>query len=112
MRKILLGTTAVVSAAFGAAVITPNRAEAVAVVGFAIRNPDDGLRAAQVIREQFGIGAAVVTLGEQGMVVVTAEGSAVIPTQARQVFDVTGAGDSAVATLAVALGKGTSLRDA
>ena len=96
----------------GAAVITPNRAEAVAVVGFAIRNPDDGLRAAQVIREQFGIGAAVVTLGEQGMVVVTAEGSAVIPTQARQVFDVTGAGDSAVATLAVALGKGTSLRDA
>jgi len=96
----------------GSAVITPNRAEAVAVVGFAIRGPDDGLRAAQTIRERFGIGAAVVTLGEQGMVVVTAEDSAVIPTQARQVFDVTGAGDSAVATLAVALGKGTSLREA
>ena len=96
----------------GAAVITPNRAEAVAVVGFAIRGPDDGLRAAQVIRERFGIGAAVVTLGEQGMVVVTADDSAVIPTQARQVFDVTGAGDSAVATLAVAIGKGTSLREA
>ncbi|NCA11971.1 D-glycero-beta-D-manno-heptose 1-phosphate adenylyltransferase [bacterium] len=96
----------------GAAVITPNRAEAMAVVGFPIHGPDDGLRAAQVIRERFGIGAAVVTLGEQGMVVVTADDSAVIPTQARQVFDVTGAGDSAVATLAVALGEGMSLREA
>jgi D-beta-D-heptose 7-phosphate kinase / D-beta-D-heptose 1-phosphate adenosyltransferase len=96
----------------GSAVITPNRAEAVAVVGFAIRDPEDGLRAAQAIRERFNIEAVVVTLGEQGMLVVTADESAVIPTQARQVFDVTGAGDSAVATLAVALGKGTSLRDA
>jgi D-beta-D-heptose 7-phosphate kinase/D-beta-D-heptose 1-phosphate adenosyltransferase len=46
------------------------------------------------------------------MVVVSDQDSAVIPTQARQVFDVTGAGDSAVATLAVALGRGTALREA
>jgi D-beta-D-heptose 7-phosphate kinase/D-beta-D-heptose 1-phosphate adenosyltransferase len=96
----------------GATVITPNRAEATAVVGFAIRGPDDALKAAQAIRERFAIDAAVVTLGEQGMVVVSSGDSAVIPTQARQVFDVTGAGDSAVATLAVALGRGTALREA
>lgn len=96
----------------GATVITPNRAEATAVVGFAIRGPDDALKAAQAIRERFSIDAAVVTLGEQGMVVVSSGDSAVIPTQARQVFDVTGAGDSAVATLAVALGRGTALREA
>ena len=94
-----------------ATVITPNRAEAMAVVGFAIRDPDDAIRAATLIRDRHRIEAVVVTLGEQGMVVVTATDSAVIPTQARQVYDVTGAGDSAVATLAVALGRGTSLRD-
>lgn len=95
-----------------ATVITPNRAEATAVVGFPIRGPDDALKAAQAIRERFSIDAVVVTLGEQGMVVVSDQDSAVIPTQARQVFDVTGAGDSAVATLAVALGRGTALREA
>lgn len=96
----------------GATVITPNRAEATAVVGFAIRGPDDALRAARLLCERFAIESAVVTLGEQGMVVVTPRESAVIPTQAKQVFDVTGAGDSAVATLAVALGKGMPLREA
>jgi D-beta-D-heptose 7-phosphate kinase/D-beta-D-heptose 1-phosphate adenosyltransferase len=96
----------------GATVITPNRAEATAVAGFAIRGPDDALRAARLLCERFSIESAVVTLGEQGMVVVAPRDSAVIPTQARQVFDVTGAGDSAVATLAVGLGRGMPLREA
>jgi len=96
----------------GAAVITPNRAEAAAVVGFPIRSPDDAIRAAEQIRERHGIDAVVVTLGEQGMVVVTATQSAVIPTLARQVFDVTGAGDTAVAALAVALGRSAPLQEA
>lgn len=95
-----------------ATVITPNRAEATAVVGFPIRGPDDAVKAAHALRERFAIESAVVTLGEQGMVVVSPQESAVIPTQARQVFDVTGAGDSAVATLAVAIGRGMPLREA
>lgn len=96
----------------GASVITPNRNEATAAAGFPIRTPADGLRAAQVIRERYGIGAVVVTLGEQGMVFVTGAESDVIPTQARQVYDVTGAGDSVVAALSVALGRGMSMRQA
>lgn len=95
-----------------ATLITPNRTEAMAVVGFPINGPDDGLRAARALCERFSIDSAVVTLGERGMVVVAGEESAVIPTQAKQVFDVTGAGDSAVATLAVALGRGMPLREA
>ena len=95
-----------------ATVITPNRAEAVAVVGFPIRGPDDAVKAAHLLRDRLSIESAVITLGEQGMVVVSPEGSAVIPTQAKQVFDVTGAGDSAVATLAVAIGRGMPLREA
>lgn len=96
----------------GAAVITPNQSEAAAATGFVIDDVDDGVRAAHVIRESFGIGAVVVTLGDKGLVVVDAEGAAVIPTRARRVFDVTGAGDTVVAMLAVALAEGTPLEEA
>ena len=93
----------------GASVLTPNRTETTTIVGFPVRDPDDAIRAGQLLRRNFDIDAVVVTLGDQGMVVVAPDGSAVIPTQARQVYDVTGAGDSAVATLAVALGRGLEL---
>jgi D-beta-D-heptose 7-phosphate kinase/D-beta-D-heptose 1-phosphate adenosyltransferase len=96
----------------GASAITPNRNEATAAAGIPIHTPADGLRAAAIIRERYGIGAVVVTLGEQGMVFVSAEESDVIPTQARQVYDVTGAGDSVVAALSVALGRGMTVRRA
>jgi len=95
-----------------ASVITPNRNEATAAAGFPIRSPEDGIRAARVIRERYGIAAVVVTLGEQGMVFVTETEADVIPTQARQVYDVTGAGDSVVAALSVALGQGMTMRRA
>lgn len=95
-----------------ASVITPNRHEATAAVGFSIRSPADGLRAAGFIRERYGIGAVVVTLGEQGMAFVARADADVIPTQARQVYDVTGAGDSVVAAISVALGRGMSMRQA
>ena len=95
-----------------ASVITPNRSEAMAVCGFPIRDSDDAIRAAESIRGRFSIAAVVVTLGEQGMVVVSDGRVAVIPTQAKGVFDVTGAGDTAVAMLAVALAEGLPLEDA
>jgi D-beta-D-heptose 7-phosphate kinase/D-beta-D-heptose 1-phosphate adenosyltransferase len=96
----------------GATVITPNRSEAAAVVGFAIRDSDDAIRAARWIRERYAIRAVVVTLGEQGMVVVADGEVAVIPTRATRVFDVTGAGDTAVAMLSVALAEGVALEEA
>ena len=95
-----------------ASVITPNRSEAMAVCGFPIRDSDDAIRAAESIRARFSIAAVVVTIGEQGMVVVSSGRVAVIPTQAKGVFDVTGAGDTAVAMLAVALAEGMPLEDA
>ena len=96
----------------GASVITPNRGEAAAVVQFPIRDPDDAIRAARRIADRFAIGAVIVTLGEQGMVVVAEGDVSLIPTQARRVFDVTGAGDTAVAMLAVALAEGADLPQA
>jgi len=96
----------------GASVITPNRGEAAAVVQFPVRDPDDAIRAARMIAVRFSIGAVIVTLGEQGMVVVAGDDVSLIPTQARRVFDVTGAGDTAVAMLAVALAEGADLPQA
>lgn len=96
----------------GATVITPNRSEAAAVVGFPIADSDDAIRAANTIRQRYAIDSVVVTLGEQGMVVVTHDHVAVIPTRATRVFDVTGAGDTAVAMMSVALAEGASLDEA
>jgi len=93
----------------GATVITPNRMEAAAVVGRPIPDPDEAIRAAREIRGRWPIEAIVVTLGEQGLVMVSGEQVTMIPTQAKQVFDVTGAGDTFVATLAAALTEGMAL---
>ena len=96
----------------GAAVITPNQGEAAAVVGFAIRDAEDGLRAARWIRDAFEITSVIVTLGDKGLVMVGPDRAAVIPTRARRVCDVTGAGDTMVAMLAVALAEGTAIEEA
>ena len=68
----------------GAAVITPNQGEAAAVVGFAIRDAEDGLRAARWIRDAFEITSVIVTLGDKGLVMVGPDRAAVIPTRARR----------------------------
>jgi len=95
-----------------ATVITPNRREAAAAVGAPIADPDDAIRAARRLSMLHNFAWVVVTLGEQGLVGVSADDTFVIPTQARHVFDVTGAGDTVVAALAVCLGRGLGVREA
>lgn len=95
----------------GASVLTPNRAELQQVVG--AWQGADGLREkAQALRQQLRLGALLVTLGEDGMTLFDAHGDAHVDAQAREVFDVTGAGDTVIATLATLVGAGMSLRDA
>ncbi len=96
----------------GATVLTPNLAEFEAVVG-PVHNEAEIAERGQALREALDIRALVVTLGERGMAVVTADGEPVfLPARARQVFDVTGAGDTVIATLAAGLGAGLTLHDA
>jgi len=96
----------------GASVITPNLSEFQAVVGqcgtvVAIEERARELCAA------YELGAVLVTRGELGVSLVPAVGHALhLPALAREVFDVTGAGDTVVATLAVALGVGERLETA
>lgn len=95
----------------GATVITPNRAELQQVTG---GWKDDGeLRTkAQQLREQLKLDALLVTLGEDGMTLFDAQGEAHVDAQAREVFDVTGAGDTVIATLAALVAAGLGLREA
>jgi D-glycero-beta-D-manno-heptose-7-phosphate kinase len=95
----------------GATVITPNRLELQQVVG-GWRSDDELSEKAQQLREALGLGALLVTLGEDGMTLFDAQGEAHVQAQAREVFDVTGAGDTVIATLAALMAAGMSAREA
>ena len=96
----------------GATVLTPNLAEFEAVVG-PTHNRTEIAEQGEALREALDLQALVITLGERGMAVLGADGEPVfLPARARQVFDVTGAGDTVIATLAAGLGAGLTLQDA
>jgi D-beta-D-heptose 7-phosphate kinase/D-beta-D-heptose 1-phosphate adenosyltransferase len=101
------------SAYRGASLVKPNLREAEALSGIAIRSRRDLERAGQVIRRRLGGAALVVTRGPAGMTLFTDDGPCVdVPTPPREVFDVQGAGDTAIAVLTLALRAGGSLLEA
>ena len=94
-----------------ASVITPNRAELEEVIGF--WSSEAELRTkAHKLRAALNLQALLVTRSEEGMTLFDAQGELHVPTVAREVFDVTGAGDTVIATLATMVAAGLSLRDA
>ncbi|MBL8484068.1 MAG: D-glycero-beta-D-manno-heptose-7-phosphate kinase [Rhodocyclaceae bacterium] len=95
----------------GATLLTPNRSELRQVVG---RWSDeiDLARRAQALRLQLGLDGLLVTRSEEGMTLYRSGGAAHEPARAREVFDVSGAGDTVIATLAVMLGAGCELVEA
>jgi len=96
----------------GASLITPNLSEFEAVAGQCL-SEDDLVEKANAISEQYAIEALLVTRSEHGMSLMQQGYDPVhIPTQAREVFDVTGAGDTVISTLAAALGAGVTLERA
>ncbi|MFN2643479.1 MAG: D-glycero-beta-D-manno-heptose-7-phosphate kinase [Burkholderiales bacterium] len=95
----------------GASVITPNRAELREVVGTWQDEPDMARRA-ESLRRTLGLEALLVTRGEEGMTLFRPGKKLHIKTEAREVFDVTGAGDTVIATLAVMLAAAQSLEAA
>lgn len=95
----------------GATVITPNRAELAQVIG-PWSNEAQLRERAHALRASLGIEALVLTRSEDGMTVFDDEGQLDLPARAREVFDVTGAGDTVIATLAAMLAAGLGLREA
>ena len=95
----------------GATVITPNRAELAEVVGRWSSEAQLAERAER-LRAELGLDGLLVTRSEDGMSLFDAAGHTRIPAEAREVFDVTGAGDTVIATLAAMLAAGLGLREA
>ncbi|KQP17856.1 hypothetical protein ASF43_08270 [Pseudorhodoferax sp. Leaf267] len=94
-----------------ATLITPNRAELQQVVG-SWRNEDALREKAQNLRAQLDLEGLLVTRSEEGMTLYDAHGETHVAAQAREVFDVTGAGDTVIATMAALVAAGCTLRDA
>lgn len=95
----------------GATIITPNRAELREVVG-RWTDEKDLERRAQELRKSLDLQALLLTRSEEGMTLFTEQGAWSVAAAAREVFDVTGAGDTVIAVLAVMMAAGLSLRDA
>ena len=96
----------------GATVITPNHHEAEAVTHMRIRSSDEAMAAARRFRARAQCDSVLVTRGEHGMTLLSPGDEATLPAEAREVADVTGAGDTVIATMALALAAGGSLVDA
>jgi rfaE bifunctional protein kinase chain/domain len=92
-------------------VITPNRSELMQVVG-AWGGDEQLAEKAQTLRASLGIETLLLTRSEEGMTIFDARGSVHEAAQTREVFDVTGAGDTVIATMAVLLANGVDAREA
>ncbi len=95
----------------GATMLTPNRTELRDVVG-RWRDEADLTRRAQALRAELDLKALLLTRSEEGMTLYTAEGESSVPAQAREVFDVSGAGDTVIAVTAAMLAVGATLQEA
>ena len=96
-----------------ATLVTPNHHEALRMASLEA-DTDEGLHeAARRIRAELGCDAVLITRGDRGMMLLEGTGAPVyVATAAREVYDVTGAGDTVIATLAAALAAGSSLIEA
>jgi rfaE bifunctional protein kinase chain/domain len=95
----------------GATVLTPNRAELRQVLG-GWRDEADLLVRTQRLRERLELDFLLLTRSEEGVTLFSDDGALTVPAQAREVFDVSGAGDTVVAVLAAMLAAGRPIVDA
>ncbi|MGV1098467.1 D-glycero-beta-D-manno-heptose-7-phosphate kinase [Thiovibrio sp. JS02] len=97
----------------GATIITPNHHEAERMSGMSIRSEADLQTAAHLLQKQLNCDSVLITRGEAGMA-LHEKGRPIftIPTMAKEVYDVTGAGDTVIATLALGMAVGLSPADA
>ncbi len=107
-KKVLVdpSPTSDYSKYLGATAITPNRKESSAAVGFEITDEVTAAKAAGELLSKLQLQAVVITLDKQGAYLKTQDTGKIIPTRVRNVYDVTGAGDMVLATLATTLAAG------
>ena len=97
----------------GATVVTPNTAEASSASRISITDEASLNRAGRILLKRLRCDALVITRGEDGMAIFEPHQKPfLVPTEAKEVYDVTGAGDTVIGTMALALGAGASIRRA
>ena len=96
----------------GATVVTPNHHEAETAMHMRVRSADDARAAARAFRDRVRCEAVLMTRGDQGMWLLAKDAEGQLAASAREVADVTGAGDTVIATMALALGAGATLTEA
>jgi D-beta-D-heptose 7-phosphate kinase/D-beta-D-heptose 1-phosphate adenosyltransferase len=95
----------------GATALTPNQKEAADACGVPARDVEAVLQAAEALRRRLGLEFMPVTRGEHGIALLSAAGIAHLPATAKQVYDVSGAGDTVIATLATGLLAGLEVEE-
>jgi rfaE bifunctional protein kinase chain/domain len=96
----------------GATIVTPNHHEAEAATLRRVRSEDEARTAARIFRERANCRDVLMTRGDQGIWLLSAGLEGYLPAAAREVADVTGAGDTVIATLAVMLASGATISEA
>jgi rfaE bifunctional protein kinase chain/domain len=96
----------------GASLVTPNHHEAEVATLLRIRSEDDARKAAHAFRTRARCDGVLITRGEQGMWLASSDAEGHLPAATREVADVTGAGDTVIATLALALASGATTAEA
>jgi len=96
-----------------ATLVTPNHLEALRMSDTEDHSDDGSYHAAKVIKEKLGCNAVLITRGDRGMMLLESDGEPVyVETAAREVYDVTGAGDTVIAALAAGLASGATMLEA
>lgn len=96
----------------GAALVTPNHIEAESATNTRIVTHEDARRASIALRQRLGVESVLITRGEHGMWLDHAGADGYLPASAREVADVTGAGDTVIATIALAIAAGATMPEA
>jgi len=94
-------------------IITPNHHEAAEAVGRWVRNEEDLVAVGRMLLQRLQVRSVLITRGEKGMTLFQENGEVTsIPTMAKEVFDVTGAGDTVISVVALAMAAGASAKEA
>jgi len=96
----------------GTTLVTPNHHEAEVATNTRIRSEDDARAAARQFRTRAQCANVLMTRGDQGMWLLSSDSEGHLPSAAREVADVTGAGDTVIATMAVMLAAGATMTEA
>lgn len=92
--------------------LTPNKKEITEALNVKIQDNDSILKALDILKDKYNINVPLITLSEDGIAFLNNNGLSIYPTSAKEVFDVTGAGDTVLASLGFAISNNLSIDDA